>query len=106
MRAASTSHIIWRHVFPHTAPYVFAQLIFFAPGAILAEAGLSFLGLGDPSLPTWGQILEHGFRTGAVFLGYWWWVVPPGLLIVLTALTFMLLALGMETVVNPRLRQP
>ena len=103
---ASTSHIIWRHVFPHTAPYVFAQLIFFAPGAILAEAGLSFLGLGDPSLPTWGQILEHGFRTGAVFLGYWWWVVPPGLLIVLTALTFMLLALGMETVVNPRLRQP
>jgi ABC-type dipeptide/oligopeptide/nickel transport system permease subunit len=74
-------------------------------GAILAEAGLSFLGLGDPSLPTWGQILEHGFRTGAVFLGYWWWVVPPGLLIVLTALTFMLLALGMETVVNPRLRR-
>jgi peptide/nickel transport system permease protein len=102
---ASTGHIIWRHVFPHTAPFVFAQLIFFAPGAILAEAGLSFLGLGDPSLPTWGQILEHGFRTGAVFLGYWWWVVPPGLLIVLTALTFMLLALGMETVVNPRLRR-
>jgi peptide/nickel transport system permease protein len=102
---ASTGHIIWRHVFPHTAPFVFAQLIFFAPGAILAEAGLSFLGLGDPSLPTWGQILEHGFRTGAVFLGYWWWVVPPGLLIVLTALTFMLLALGMEAVVNPRLRR-
>jgi peptide/nickel transport system permease protein len=102
---ASTGHIIWRHVFPHTAPFVFAQLIFFAPGAILAEAGLSFLGLGDPSLPTWGQILEHGFRTGAVFLGYWWWVVPPGLLIVLTAVTFMLLALGMETVVNPRLRR-
>jgi peptide/nickel transport system permease protein len=103
---ASTAHIIWRHVFPHTAPFVFAQLIFFAPGAILAEAGLSFLGLGDPSLPTWGQILEHGFRTGAVFLGYWWWVVPPGLLIVLTAIVFMLLALGMETVVNPRLRKP
>jgi peptide/nickel transport system permease protein len=103
---ASTGHIIWRHVFPHTAPFVFAQLIFFAPGAILAEAGLSFLGLGDPSLPTWGQILEHGFRTGAVYLGYWWWVVPPGLLIVLTALTFMLLALGMESVVNPRLRRP
>jgi peptide/nickel transport system permease protein len=103
---ASRAHIMWRHVFPHTAPFVFAQLIFFAPGAILAEAGLSFLGLGDPSLPTWGQILEHGFRTGAVFLGYWWWVVPPGLLIVVTALTFMLLALGMETVVNPRLRRP
>ena len=102
---ASTGHIIFRHVFPHTAPYVFAQLIFFAPSAILAEAGLSFLGLGDPSLPTWGQILEHGFRTGAVFLGYWWWVVPPGVLIVVTAMTFMLLALGMEPVVNPKLRK-
>lgn len=102
---ASSAHIIFRHIFPHTAPFVFAQLIFFAPSAILAEAGLSFLGLGDPSLPTWGQILEHGFRTGAVFLGYWWWVVPPGVLIVVTAVAFMLLALGMEPVVNPRLRK-
>ncbi len=102
---ASRTRIIFRHIFPHTAPFVFAQLVFFTPSAILAEAGLSFLGLGDPSIPTWGQILEHGFRTGAVFLGYWWWVIPPGLLIVLTAITFMFLALGMEPVVNPRLRR-
>ncbi len=102
---ASTSHILRRHIFPHTAPYVFTQLIFFVPAVILAEAGLSFLGLGDPTLPTWGQILEDGFRTGAVFLGYWWWVVSPGLLIVITAMTFMLLALAMEPVVNPRLRR-
>ena len=92
-------------MFPHTAPYVFTQLIFFVPAAILAEAGLAFLGLGDPSLPTWGQILENGFRTGAVFLGYWWWVVSPGLMIVITAVTFMLLSLAMEPIVNPRLRR-
>ena len=102
---ASRARIMARHIFPAIAPFVFAQLIFFAPSAILAEAGLSFLGLGDPSIPTWGQILESGFRTGAVFLGYWWWLVPPGLLIVLTAVTFMLVALGMEPVVNPRLRR-
>ena len=102
---ASRARIMARHIFPAIAPFIFAQLIFFAPSAILAEAGLSFLGLGDPSIPTWGQILESGFRTGAVFLGYWWWLVPPGLLIVLTAVTFMLLALGMEPVVNPRLRR-
>ncbi len=102
---ASSRHILVKHIFPHTAPYVFTQLIFFVPAVILAEAGLSFLGLGDPSLPTWGQILEDGFRTGAVFLGYWWWVVSPGLLIVITAMTFMLLALAMEPVVNPRLRR-
>ncbi len=102
---ASSRHILVKHIFPHTAPYVFTQLIFFVPAVILAEAGLSFLGLGDPSLPTWGQILEDGFRTGAVFLGYWWWVVSPGLLIVITAMTFMLLALAMEPIVNPRLRR-
>ncbi len=71
----------------------------------MAEAGLSFLGLGDPSIPTWGQILEAGFRTGGVYVGYWWWIVPPGLLIVMVASTFMLLSLAIEPVVNPRLRQ-
>jgi peptide/nickel transport system permease protein len=101
---ASPWRVIFRHILPHAASYLLAQLVFFAPSAILAEAGLSFLGLGDPSIPTWGQILEYGFRTGAVFLGYWWWVIPPGLLIVITAVTFMFLALGLEPVVDPRLR--
>ena len=101
---ASRSRVMFRHILPQVAPYVLAQLIFFAPAAILAEAGLSFLGLGDPSIPTWGQILEQGFRTGGVYVGYWWWVIPPGLLIVVTALAFMLVSLGLEPVVNPRLR--
>lgn len=102
---ASRSRIIVHHLFPHIAPFIFATLIFSAPGAILSEAGLSFIGLGDPTLPTWGQILEQGFRTGAVFLGYWWWIIPPGLLIVFTAIAFMLISLGLEPIINPRLRK-
>lgn len=102
---ASRMRIMFRHILFQIAPFVFAQMIFFTPAAILAEAGLSFLGLGDPSIPTWGQILENGFRTGAVYVGYWWWVLPPGLLIVFTAMTFVLLTLGLEPVVNPRLRR-
>ena len=102
---ASNKRIMFRRLLVQVAPFVFAQMIFFTPAAILAEAGLSFLGLGDPSIPTWGQILEHGFRTGAVYIGYWWWVLPPGLLIVATAMTFVLLTLGLEPVVNPRLRK-
>ena len=101
---ASGNRIMFRHILFQISPFVFAQMIFFIPTAILAEAGLSFLGLGDPSIPTWGQILESSFRTGAVFLGYWWWVLPPGLLIVMTAMTFVLLTLGLEPVINPRLR--
>ena len=101
---ASRRRIMFRHILFQIAPFVFAQMIFFTPAAILAEAGLSFLGLGDPSIPTWGQILESGFRTGAVFLGYYWWILPPGLLIVLTAMTFVFLTLGLEPVINPRLR--
>ena len=103
---ASRRRIMSRHVFPQVAPFIVAQMIFFAPGAILAEASLSFLGLGDPSIPTWGQMLEAGFRTGALYVGYWWWVLPPGLLIVITALAFMLLALALEPIVDPRLRRP
>jgi peptide/nickel transport system permease protein len=103
---ASRGRIMRRHIFPQVAPFIVAQMIFFAPGAILAEASLSFLGLGDPSIPTWGQMLEAGFSTGALYIGYWWWILPPGILIVVTALAFMLLALALEPIVDPRLRQP
>ena len=102
---ASRSWIMARHIFPQVAPFIFTQMIFYTPSAILAEAALSFLGLGDPTLPTWGQILERGFQTGAIFLGYWWWIIPPGILIVITALCFVFIAQGLEPVVNPRLRR-
>ena len=102
---ASKWRIMYRHIFPQLAPFIFAQLVFFTPAAILAEASLSFLGLGDPSIPTWGQILENGFRTGGVYIGYWWWILPPGLLIVITAMIFVFIALALEPVVNPKLKK-
>ena len=102
---ASKWRIMYRHIFPQLAPFIFAQLVFFTPAAILAEASLSFLGLGDPSIPTWGQILENGFRTGGVYIGYWWWIMPPGLLIVITAMIFVFIALALEPVVNPKLKK-
>ncbi len=101
---SSPWRIIFRHMLPQVTPFIVAQMIFYVPTFILLEAALSFLGLGDPTLPTWGQMLELGFRNGAIYLGLWWWIVPPGIMIVLTAFTFVLIALGMEPVVNPRLR--
>lgn len=102
---ASDFRIMFKHIFPNIAPFVFAQMIFFTPGAILAEAALSFLGLGDPSLPTWGQIIEQAFNAGAITNGWWWWIIPPGALIMLSAITFVFLALGMEPIVNPKLQE-
>ena len=102
---ASEWRIMFRHVFPQLAPFIFAQLIFFTPAAILAEASLSFLGLGDPSIPTWGQILENGFRTGGVYVDFWWLILPPGILIVITAMIFVLIALALEPIVNPKIKK-
>jgi len=102
---SSDLRVMLLHVLPQLAPYLLAQTVFFAPSAILAEAGLSFLGLGDPTIPTWGQILELGFRTGAVFTGYWWWVIPPGLLLALTGIAFASLAMGLEPLASPKMRR-
>ncbi len=95
--------IVFKHIAPNVAPYILGQVILSVPSAILTEAALSFIGLGDPQIPTWGGILELAFRTGAVFVGYWWWVVPPGLLLAATSFSFILLSLSLEPVVNPRL---
>ncbi|MEM1610210.1 MAG: ABC transporter permease [Sulfolobales archaeon] len=101
---ASNMRIIFRHIVPQVLPYVVAQMIFFVPTAILTEAGLSLLGLGDPSIPTWGQILSRVLDKGAVSIA-WWWILPPGLLIVISAVAFVLIALALEPVVDPRLRR-
>ncbi len=100
-----TWYVLVRHVAPNiVGPLTVAGALGIA-GAILAEAGLEILGLGDPSNPTWGQMLQAGLSTGALYVGYWWWILPPGLLIVLTALAFMLVALAMVPGVDPRLRK-
>ncbi|KUO93768.1 MAG: hypothetical protein AT713_07510, partial [Caldivirga sp. JCHS_4] len=68
-------------------------------------AGLNFLNLAGANYPTWGNILYYAEQYGALESGMWWWVVPPGLLIVLVAVTFIVTALAIEPIVNPRLRR-
>lgn len=100
-----SSQILFGHVIPQTIPYIVAHFIFFVPAAILTEASISFLGLGDSSIPTWGQILQQGFNTGAQYLGYWWWIVPPGLAIVMTTVAFYLKSAAVEHLAEPRMRR-
>mgnify|MGYP001770646639 FL=1 len=106
-KLAGASHwwIMRKHILPPVLPYAFALMIFAIPGAILSEASLSFLGLGDPSIPTWGQILQQAFDNGALQNFAWWWILTPGFLIVITAIGFVLVFFALEPIVNPRLKR-
>ncbi len=101
---ADKRYIAIKHVFPMSVPLMLANLVLGVRGAILLEAGLSFLGLGDPSHVSWGTILFYAQRDAAFTAGAWWDVIPPGLLIMLAVLGFTMLSLGMDEVINPRKR--
>ena len=97
--------IIFRHIIPQLLPYTFASIAISVPAAITTEAGLSFLGLGDPSFPTWGQILHDANTYGAAAQGFWWWIVPPGLLIAITGLAFVFIGNALDSIINPKLKR-
>jgi len=99
------SKIIFRHILPQLLPYAFASIAISVPAAITTEAGLSFLGLGDPSFPTWGQILHDANTYGAAAQGFWWWIIPPGILIAITGLAFVFIGNALDTIVNPKLKR-
>ena len=99
------SKIIFRHILPQLLPYAFASIAISVPAAITTEAGLRFLGLGDPSFPTWGQILHDANTYGAAAQGFWWWIVPPGILIAITGLAFVFIGNALDAIVNPKLKR-
>ncbi|QKW09508.1 ABC transporter permease [Streptomyces sp. NA04227] len=96
-------HIMSRHVLPNVMPLVLAQTTLGISSAILTEATLAFLGLGDPSITSWGSMLQDAREAGAVSSGHWWYLVPPGIAIALVALSFTLCGRAVESVLNPRL---
>jgi peptide/nickel transport system permease protein len=99
------SRIIFRHLLPQLLPYAFASIAISVPAAIITEAGLSFLGLGDPTFPTWGQILHDANTYGAASRGLWWWIMPPGIMIALTGLAFVFIGNALDTIANPKLKR-
>ena len=95
---------ILRHIVPRTALLATGSFVRAVSGAILLEAALSFLGLGDPIQKSWGSTLFWAQARGAFLTPAWkWWVLPPGLLIMLASLGFALIAFSLEERINPRL---
>lgn len=99
-------HIIVKHILPLTLLLAIGEFVQATAGAILLEASLSFLGLGDPIQKSWGAILYWAQVRGAFLTPAWqWWVLPPGLMIMAASLGFALIGFALEQRVNPRLRQ-
>ena len=95
--------ILVHHVLPAMREIVAVQVLFVASAAILAEAGLSFLGLGDPTQKSWGTMLFFAQASGAALGDAWlWWVLPTGLLITITVLSLVLINYGLEPRFDPR----
>jgi peptide/nickel transport system permease protein len=100
---ASSPRIVFRHILPNAAAPIFINLSFVAGSAILAEAGIAFLGLGDPTNWSWGTILSHAQASGR-FLQSWWYATFPSLFITLTVVALNFHGQTMTEVLNPRLR--
>ena len=99
----STVRILWRHVLPNLMSPILVQASFIFAYAILAEAALSFLGVGvPPEIPTWGTMVAGSQQYAHQAL---WIVLFPGLAIIVTALSLQLLGDGIRDLLDPRLRQ-
>lgn len=96
--------VILRHILPRTGLLATGSFVRAISGAILLEAALSFLGLGDPIQKSWGSILFWAQSRGAFLTPAWkWWVLPPGLAIMAASLGFALIAFAVEERINPKL---
>jgi peptide/nickel transport system permease protein len=100
---ASPFYILYRHLIPEALPVLLATISLGVPGAILAEAGLSFLGLSDPRVISWGRMLHEAHGFGAFTAGAWWLILPPGLGISVICMVFLDMGRAMEEIADPRL---
>lgn len=101
---AGSGWIMRHHILPNVMTLIVANTVLTFAGAVLTETTLSFIGLGDPFQPSWGQLLNAAQNGGAPGLGAWWWILPPALCIVLVVLSFTLLGNALYGVLNPRMR--
>jgi len=101
---AGELHIISKIMIPNVMNFVYVTLAMSAPAAIYSEAYLSFLGLYDASMMTWGRMLHDALLLpGGV--QKWWWVVPPGLSIAAISIAFILIGHALDEIFNPKLRE-
>lgn len=103
----NTAYIIRRHLVPEMGPILAAGFVGNAGYAIMMEAGLAFLGLGDPTLKSWGLIIRYALNSAGFFFSerWLWWLLPASLNLALLLLGFTFIGIGLETITHPRTRR-
>ena len=97
-------YVMRRHLLPTLGPVIAANLVFVAGTAVTIEAGLSFIGLGDPASVSWGADMNRALANPQITIGsLWvWWLLPVGLALTVAILGFTFVGVGLETRFNPR----
>ena len=101
---ASNSRIIVRYLVPRIIPLLIPGLVSAVPSYVFLEASLALLGLGDPTLPTWGKVINDAYSNGALYRGQFYWILEPAILLMITGLGFAMLGFALDRIFNPRLR--
>jgi peptide/nickel transport system permease protein len=97
--------VVFREILPNMTSLVAASFFAAATAAVMAEASLEFLGLGNPNTVSWGTILYYAQQQNSLLTGQWVLVFAPGLMIALLAVSFTLVNFGVDALSNPRLRE-
>ncbi len=92
----SDVHIIFTDILPNIIQIVIPKFMLTVAAAMITEASLSFLGLGDPSMKSWGMMINFAFTKGGLTNAMWWWFIPPGLCITLFVYSVVLLGYSFE----------
>jgi len=97
--------IVFREILPNMTSLLAANFLAAATAAVLAEAGLEFLGLGNPNTISWGTMLYWAQNSNALLTGQWLQIFAPGLCVALLATALSLVNFGIDALSNPRLRE-
>jgi peptide/nickel transport system permease protein len=100
---AGNLRLIGKHIVPQIAPLLVANTVLLVAAAIFAETFITFLGLGDPSLISWGRLIENSFTDDAILNDAWWTIVPPGVCVAIVVLALTMTGSAIEDALNPRL---
>ncbi len=102
---AGSYRIIFRYLIPRILPLIIPAIVILVPSFVFLEASLAVLGLGDPTLPTWGKLINDANTQGALFNGYYYWILLPSALLMIAGLAFAMVGFALDRVFNPRLRE-